>query len=377
MKRFGIVLLALLLSCAALCARAEFSVGRDVAPEDVTDFCYTEDASTYPPFCLRYRYYTENGRKLFYHETRQGEDWPLTEEDIIFSGTAEMTDEDWAAFLNCLQGGTVSARSEEVLDGDSGPWLYLYWTGDEGRVQEFSFASPQKQADFAALCRELAQNHVLTRLYYSRGGYTMPQSYEILCRAEGCELVENEDEPRAIDWQWIDDLSAVVASYDLEAWDGFRGSDPDVLDGEMFTFELTFADGAAVYASGNNAFPENYYEATGAIEEVFRREKMSRMAGIYRYEGEGFGGDFTITLFADGSYTFYEGMLSSFTGRGTWDVYGNAVYLTEEEETGLLLSFAFAYADGDLIYFAQGSDDFPYISVPDGGRFVRTTEAEQ
>ena len=31
--------------------------------------------------------------------------------------------------------------------------------------------------------------------------------------------------------------------YNLESWDGFEGSNPDVLDGEDFSLELQFADG--------------------------------------------------------------------------------------------------------------------------------------
>jgi hypothetical protein len=52
-------------------------------------------------------------------------------------------------------GGTVVARQEHLDSGDEGPWLYLYWTGDRGDIQAFSFVSRAAQADFEALCESL------------------------------------------------------------------------------------------------------------------------------------------------------------------------------------------------------------------------------
>ena len=79
-----------------------------------------------------------------------------------------------------------------------------------------------------------------------------------------------------------------------------------------------------------SAFPPGYRIVTDRINEVLTKEKMSRLAGIYRYDGTGFGGDFTLTLAADGTWTFSEGPLSSYLGGGSWFVYDNAVYMTEE-----------------------------------------------
>ena len=96
---------------------------------------------------------------------------------------------------------------------------------------------------------------------------------------------------------------------------------------------------------------------------------MSRAAGTYRYEGEGFGGDFTITLYADGTYAFDLGALSSYRGGGTWSVFYSAVYMTEVG--GSDLQFMFVLGEDALVYAAAGSDEFPYVKVSDGERFVR------
>ena len=93
------------------------------------------------------------------------------------------------------------------------------------------------------------------------------------------------------------------------------------------------------------------------------------IAGTYQYEGEGFGGDFTITLNADRTYAFYEGPLSSYMGGGTWNRDGDTVHMIEEN--GFDLAFTFKIQDDALVYSAAGSDAFLYVDVSDGERFVR------
>ena len=252
-----VALIAVLLLCsAAAMAAADGTVGREINPEDISDFYWTLDASVASPVYQRYRFYAEDGKWLFYHESRRGGGWPQTEEDILGSGTAALTEEDWTALWNCLRGGMVRARTDEVLDGDEGPWTYLYWAGDEGICQEFSFASPAEHSAFLALCARLVQ-------------------------------------------------------------------------------------------SG-----------------------MVPFAGVYRYEGEGFGGDFTITLNPDGTSTFYEGPLSSYLGGGIWGVHDGTIRM--RETAGFDMAFRFGWEDGALVFLASESDSFPYVKVPDGARFLRT-----
>ena len=97
--------------------------------------------------------------------------------------------------------------------------------------------------------------------------------------------------------------------------------------------------------------------------------KNTSIAGTYRYEGEGFGGDFTITLNADGTYTFYEGPLSSYMGMGTWTVVDDVVRMTEGD-AGFDLSFTFGVEEDALIYRSAGSNAFPYVALTDGVRFI-------
>lgn len=368
------VLLVLLFCTLTIGAQAEYVVGPDIGIDDITDFYYTVDAPLAASSYQRYQFYVEDGNRLMFHESRQGGAWPLTEEYTVASGTVALTDGDWEAFYDCLRGGAVKRRSDEILDGDDGPWMYLYWAGDQGAIQEFTFASPEAQAEFEALCIRFADNHILTRFCFTRGGEMVPQSREVILQDGSYCIQDDEGDTRAFDPALMDALRQVIAEYDLESWDGFHDSDPNVLDGEFFSLEMSYADGSSIYASGDNAFPERYFDVADSIEAIFKEDELSHIAGVYRYEGEGFGGDFTITLNADGTYAFSEGPLSSYHGGGTWYVYYDAVCLNEEN--GFDTDVMFYIEDDALIYYEAASDGFPHVKVSDSERFVRQDETE-
>ena len=216
--------------------------------------------------------------------------------------------------------------------------------------------------------------HELTYFRFSRWGELMPHTWEVTLSESGCTIREDEGEPRPFAAEPAAELAQAVAEYDMEKWRGVYSTEYEVLDGECFSLQMEFADGTTVSASGDNAFPLHYAEAVRAIDDIFEREKRGTLAGIYQYEGEGFGGDFTITLNADGSYDFYEGPLSSYMGMGTWYTAFDAVYMYEGD-TGFDLSFMFGIEGDSLIYLAGGSDPFPYVELADGARFIRMEEA--
>ena len=215
----------------------------------------------------------------------------------------------------------------------------------------------------------------LTRFYFMRGGYTAPHSYEVTPAGDGYAISENEGKPWALDPSLAAELIRVIEDCGMKQWDGFHGTNPYVLDGESFSLIMEFSDGTGVYASGENSFPDDYQKAAARLDELFEKAVMSRIAGVYRYEGEGFGGDFTLTLNPDGSYTFYEGPLSSYMGGGRWNVYLNALDL--DEENGFELSFTFGVEDGALVYLSGSSDPFPYVKVSDRERFVRVEKEDE
>ena len=94
--------------------------------------------------------------------------------------------------------------------------------------------------------------------------------------------------------------------------------------------------------------------------------------GTYAREN-GFRNEFTITLSEDGSFTYYESMISSHIGMGKYEIDGDVVILTDETIPGyedtLTCVYKFRYEDGRLIFLADESDKFMYTDLPDGAVF--------
>lgn len=138
-----------------LFSKKEYIVGSDIRQEAITDFYYTYDSSTNPPHFQRYRFFIEEGKPFFYHETREGNSWPLQEEDISVSGKLALSEAEWDTFFGLMKDGVVKSREEDVSSGNAGPWLFLYWKNDQGKIQAFHFASWDIQKQFEAFCEEL------------------------------------------------------------------------------------------------------------------------------------------------------------------------------------------------------------------------------
>ena len=73
-----------------------------------------------------------------------------------------------------------------------------------------------------------------------------------------------------------DALEELYRSCKLADWDGFNGSDPDMLDGDGFTLTIKFADGTRLRADGSNAYPTGYRDFTGKLYELLNpfRDKV-------------------------------------------------------------------------------------------------------
>lgn len=132
---------------------------RAIPVGDVTDFYYTYENINYNAFYQRYRFYVEDGKYMFHHETRErpGDYGWTTEEDITAEGTYELSEADWMRVMALLQNGKVSERNDDdVVDGDDGPWTFIYWKGDKDTIQVFNFASYGDRSAFVKFCEELA-----------------------------------------------------------------------------------------------------------------------------------------------------------------------------------------------------------------------------
>ena len=134
-------------------------VGKNIKPEDITDFYYTYENINYNAYYQRYRFYVEDGKQMFFHETRERKDdyGPCTEDDTILKGNFELSDEEWNRFIELISDGTVTKRVDSAESGSRGPWTFIYWTKDRGKYQVFDFADHQRRAEFEEFCVTLAE----------------------------------------------------------------------------------------------------------------------------------------------------------------------------------------------------------------------------
>ena len=221
---------------------------------------------------------------------------------------------------------------------------------------------------------EPAPSRTLDYFWFTHGGELPSQSYEITETDGEFILTRDDDATAQIDSAVLDALMDIIDACDVAVWDGFHESEPYVLDGETFSLSVRFSDGAEVQASGDNRFPDRYHDFSSAVTRLLDTVLDGELTGTYRYEGNGVGGDFTITFEEDGTYTFYEGSLSSYLGGGRWFSERALVYLNEKN--GMELQFYFQH-DGDTLSFLEAySDAFPYVEVPDGGKFIKVEAPE-
>ncbi len=94
------------------------------------------------------------------------------------------------------------------------------------------------------------------------------------------------------------------------------------------------------------------------------------------YEKEGFGGDFTIRIDEDGTYSYYEGFLSSIIGMGSWAVKGGVLVLSDDSSGWRSFVNCFEVQDGDLVFLSEGSSNFTFVDVADRERFVAAPDSD-
>ena len=173
----------------------------------------------------------------------------------------------------------------------------------------------------------------------------------------------------------LDDVAELMAAYNPAGWSSLPEREEYALDAPERRIELVYSDGSEYTLCNDRETEGPIFADTESLLMGYLGEwrgaelDADAVAGTYRYESEGFGGDFTITLNPNGTYTFYEGPLSSYMGGGTWDVQDDTVHMTEGN--GFDLKFVFAVQGDALVYDAASSDAFPCVKVDDAERFVQ------
>ena len=95
-------------------------------------------------------------------------------------------------------------------------------------------------------------------------------------------------------------------------------------------------------------------------------EPVSIAGKIFAYEKEGVGGYCTLSFNENGRFLYSPGKLSSYMDGGDWKIDGDTVSLIGMENKTIYLKIT----DDTLVYIAEGSDEFPYMDIKDGEKFV-------
>ena len=181
---------------------------------------------------------------------------------------------------------------------------------------------------------------------------------------------------------------AIEGSYHIEGYGIYNGSE----------YYIVVNDGVELKCT------KEQYEQVASLMELFRTGEMEdtpirvkyeqflisykrgtvielelpgneRFGKTYTYEKEGIMGDFTITLFNDGTFSYYEGMASSYLGFGSWKREGDTIIMTDDGHGVMRLVNRFEFDKTDLIFVEEGSSNFIYVKVQNGERFIYTGEA--
>ncbi|MGM9991753.1 MAG: hypothetical protein ACI376_02745 [Candidatus Bruticola sp.] len=83
-----------------------------------------------------------------------------------------------------------------------------------------------------------------------------------------CNSMQGSDETYHQLAQLLNDLK-------IKKWNGFKGSNPYVLDGDSFSFKCVLKDGTTITACGTNAQPPNLNRLSSTLYDLINRRSVS------------------------------------------------------------------------------------------------------
>lgn len=117
--------------------------------------------------------------------------------------------------------------------------------------------------------------------YYVHGTMVEPIWSISLIRQEEGALVRVEpwdgEEEEFFDYpvaaETLDKARTILENYNVASWAGFRGEDPNALDGYSMRFQAEFVDGSRIEAFGENNFPKNFNEVFSELDDLMVEAK--------------------------------------------------------------------------------------------------------
>ena len=117
--------------------------------------------------------------------------------------------------------------------------------------------------------------------YYVHGTMVEPiwsislirQEEGALVRVEPWDGEEEEFFDYLVDAETLDKARTILENYNVASWAGFRGEDPNALDGYSMRFQAEFVDGSRIEAFGENNFPKNFNEVFSELDDLMVEAK--------------------------------------------------------------------------------------------------------
>lgn len=112
--------------------------------------------------------------------------------------------------------------------------------------------------------------------YYKHGTMVEPiwsvslirQGEETLIRIEPWDKEEEEFYDYLVEAEILEKARVILETYDVASWAGFRGSNPNALDGYSMSFQVEFTDGRKIEAFGENNCPKNYHDVFSELNDL-------------------------------------------------------------------------------------------------------------
>ena len=111
---------------------------------------------------------------------------------------------------------------------------------------------------------------------YSTGNYMNASvSYELICK-DKCILsfkddgVSYEDAKKyEVDKKILKEIEIILKQYHVARWNNFHKYDKNVLDGNSFSFSVSYGNNQEIEASGYMKWPKSYQEVKKKLSEIF------------------------------------------------------------------------------------------------------------
>lgn len=104
--------------------------------------------------------------------------------------------------------------------------------------------------------------------------------------------------------------------------------------------------------------------------------EVSLKSGIYTLQDveREVPGDFTITIYEDGTFEYYETPISSYFGTGHYSIEEDIVTLKEDQDSGAGNVNYYQIADGNLLFIEEDSANYHFVPLEEGAVFTWTSE---